>query len=140
MHFAGFSALAYALSFRHLLRVLQPLVFVAQPSEWRARQGIERGFASAAAIALQSRGRSPARDMLMTATGTHRLRNRSAFHQGVYHLDMPNFTQSIRQNISLVWCQLLKLIRQYLKFFSFHRVTYLSDLIKFSIGQHLTVT
>jgi len=115
MHFASFRALAYALSFRHLPCVFQPLVFVAQPGEWRARKGIERGFASATTIALQSRGRPPARDMLMTATGASWLRHRSAFHQGIYRLDMPNFTQLIRQNISLMWRQLLKIARQYLE-------------------------
>jgi hypothetical protein len=139
MHVTGYRALAHALSFGHLLRVFQPPVFVAQTGEWRARKSIERGLAGATAIA-QSRCRPPVQDMLMTTTGAHRLRNFPAFHQAVYRLSMPDLTQSICQNISLVGRQFLKFVSQSLKFFGFHRITYLSDSVTFSIGQHLTVT
>ena len=35
------------------------------------------------------------------------------------------------KNISLMWRKFLKITRQYLKFFNFHRVTYLHVLLKF---------
>lgn len=140
MHVTGFGTFANALPFGHLLRVFQPLVLVAQSSQRRSCQRIECGLAGSAAVALQSRGRTPARDVVMTTLGAHRCRQCATFDQSIDGLDVPNLSQALLQKSSLVRCQLLKLFRQCLEFFGSHRFTYLTDSYEISIDHYLKVT
>ena len=140
MHFTDFGAFANALSFGHLLRIVQPLVLVTQTSQWCSCQRIKRSLAGGATVTLQSRSRTPSRDMVMTALGTHRCHQRATFNQGIDGLYVRNLLQTFRQQRSLMWRQFLKISRQNLKFFSFHHRTYLTDSYRISIGHHLTVT
>ena len=59
MHLTNFGASANALSFGHLLRVVQPLVLVTQSGQRRSRQCVEGGLARRASVTLQSRSRTP---------------------------------------------------------------------------------
>ena len=140
MNSTDFGAFANALPFSHLLRVVQPLVLVTQSCQRRSRQRIERGLACRATVSLQSRRRTPPRDVIMPTLGAHWSGQCATFNQGIDGLYVPDFLQTFRQKRSLVWRQFLKFFRQGLEFFSSHHCTYLTDSYGNSIGHYLTGT
>lgn len=126
MHVTGFGTFANALPLGHLLRVFQPLVLVAQSSQRRSCQRIECGLADSAAVALQSRGRTPARDVVMTTLGARRCRQCATSTKVLTTWTCPIFRRRSFRS-PLWWCQFLKLFRQCLEFFGSHCFTYLTD-------------
>ena len=128
MHLTGLGAFAHALPLLHLLCVLQPLVFLAQPGQRRARQRIEGALAGRTAVALQPRGAAPAGNLVVPALGAQGGDLYPAFYQGIDRLQVFDLAQALSQQFSLVGCQLVNLRSQCLKFFSFHRRTYVVDL------------
>ena len=140
MYPTDFCAVAHALTLTHLLRIFQPLVLVAQSGQRRAGQRIEGRTTGSAAITLQSRCRTPARDVIMAALGTQWLGRNTTFKQCTDGLNVFNLVQTIYQNASLMRRQFLKLCRQGMKFFGFHHSTYLIDWYGDSIDHYLTVT
>ena len=140
VHVAGLGAFANALPFGHLLRVRQPFVLVPQPGQRRPRQGIEGGLAGRAPIALQARRRPPARDLVMTAFRARWRQQYATLNHGLNRLYVSDFSQTLRQQRPLVGRQPIQFFGQRLKFFRFHRKTYLTDYYRYSIDHYLTVT
>lgn len=102
MHLTNFCTVAQALTFSHLLRIVQPLVLVTQSGQWRSGQRIEGGAACSTSVTLQARCRTPARNVIMTALGTQWLTQHATFNQRTDSLNVFNLVQTVYYNAAIL--------------------------------------
>lgn len=133
MNLTDLGTVTNAVAFNYLLHVFQPVGLVAQARQRRAGQSIERGLAGRASVTLQSRCRTSACEMVMSALGANRYHHCPVFDQASNRLDMTKIAKALRQKTALVRRQLLKRFDQCMKFVSPHNRPYLYDLYTLSV-------